>query len=217
MDYFGTLLLSNFPLAYEKMLPVGDDGVEEKCLVIPISRGQLVRTKFGDWAVNIKLTACEPDAEKRTHRIKLAYRNSAARVRAKEEGVWSKSQNLGYLFVLVDDISKRLNRTNNMTPILCTGALCLDDIRPDDIVQDAKTGKRYVRFTFRKTQYLDKFGNSHEVVIVDDKGENQIGLAREWPMAKEQMERIGAFHSPVEPTAAPTTPTTPTSIDGYKF
>lgn len=218
MDYYGTMFLSKLPMAREERLMV--EGKEERCLVIPISRGQLIRSHDGAWCMNFRCTAVEPGAEKRTHRLSLAYRNKEAKARSDREGTYPASTALGHLFVKDENRQKKLNRTNNMTPILCTGSIILDDISPDDIIQDPHTGKRYVRFTFRKTQFLDAFGNSHEIVCVKDTGEHQIGLAREWQVAKEQMQRIRAFveqANPQQHNQETNQSSTPSTIDGYVF
>lgn len=218
MDFYGTMFLSSLPMAREEMLMV--EGKEERCLVIPMSRGQLIRGKNGEWCMNFRCTACEPDADKHTHRLSLAYRNKEKHQRSVREGTYPRSTRLGHLFVKNEDRNKKEERTNNMTPILCTGSIVLDDIKPEHITQDPYTGKRYVRFTFRKTQYLDAFGNSHEIVCVTDCGEQQIGLAKEWQVAREQMQRIGAFveqTNPQQQTQDNTHNTTPSTIDGYVF
>ena len=149
--------------------------------------------------------------------------------KAERMGYLNTSRNLGYLFVASeDDESKKLDKTNNMIPILCEGRLFLDSISSEDIKTDQRTGRKYVNVTFRKSRLLDAFGNSHEFVVKTDYGEHQIGVARQidiepspesQEMASRRDERTVEQRCPVadEPKRESNTPNAESKSDGTNF
>lgn len=220
MNYIVSLFLTDLPFVTEEMRMV--NGTEKRCLVIPTDEAQLVRSGKGTWCLKMAMMEKQPDAMHRTHRLSVMYRNNGEVEKAKRLGYYDKLERIGHSFIRDISEGMKKNRQNDMTPIVCTGTILLDDIKPEDITTDPRTGKRYVRFTFRKMQYLDDFRNSHELAVVNEYGEHQIGIAREWREATEQATRISGVQARINPQSAaqdnrPEQKVIPTNIDGYKF
>lgn len=193
MYYVGTLFISKFPFAFEEQRIV--NGVEQTCLVIPCDAGQMERTRYGAWFCRLRCNIVPPNPQQRVLSISLGYKNMNELDKAERMGYLNTSRNLGYLFVASeDDESKKLDKTNNMIPILCEGRLFLDSISSEDIKTDQRTGRKYVNVTFRKSRLLDAFGNSHEFVVKTNYGEHQIGVARQIdiepsPVSQDMMDK----------------------------
>lgn len=177
-DYFGTFFISKLPFCYEKTEMI--NGVEKQCLVIPCDEAQLSRTRNGSWFLRLQVNQCDVNPQMRSHKISLGYRDNKEVDKGRRLGYFDSAKHLGF-FYLRDSTgqSRKIDYTNNMTPIFCDGKLFLDSIQHDDIKVDSQTGRKYIDFAFRKTQRLDAFGNSHEVIVRSDYGEHQIGVAKE--------------------------------------
>lgn len=211
-DYFGTFFISKLPFCFEKLEMV--NGVEKTCLVIPYDEAQMGRTRNGSVFLKLKLNQLDPNAQLRSHKIRLGYRDYNEVNKAKQLGYYDTANNLGYLYVRADGDGKdaKVDYTNNMTQIFCDGKLFLDSIQREDIKVDPMTGRKYIDFSFRKTPKLDSFGNSHEVIVRTEYGEHQIGLA------KELRDKDGWFSQPSENTQQPNeNKQTPSEYDGYKW
>lgn len=178
-DYVGTFFISKLPFCFEKQEMI--NGVEKTCLVIPCDEAQLDRTRYGAWFLRLKCAEVPPNPQQRAIKLKLGYRNKPEVEKARRLRYYKETLDMGYLFVDMrdGDDSRKRDKTNNMTHIFCDGKLFLDSIQREDIKVDPQTGRKYVDFAFRKTQYLDAFGNSHEVIVRNDYGEHQIGVAKE--------------------------------------
>lgn len=65
--------------------------------------------------------------------------------------------------------------------VIYTGSICIDDIPKEEIKTDNNTGKKYINATFKKLERLDTYMNTHQLVIIDAKGnEIEIGRFKEW-------------------------------------
>lgn len=178
MYYIGTLFISKFPFAFEEQRIV--NGREQTCLVIPCDEGQMERTRYGAWFCRIACHLVPPNPQQRLAKIVLRFKNMEEVERSKKFGYYETSKNLGHLFVADETGDEaKLDKTNNMTNLYCEGRLFLDSIDREDIKTDPRTGRKYLDFTFRKSRFLDAFGNSHEIVVKSDYGEHQIGVARQ--------------------------------------
>ncbi len=177
VDYIGTFHISCLPFCQEKLEMI--NGVEKTCLVIPCDDAQFVRTRKGGWCVKLLFTHLDPNPQLRASKISLSYRTQEDKYRGKRDGSFYDTLDMGFLYVNERNKALKKDRTNNMTPIFCDGRLFLDSIQREDIKVDPNTGRKYVDFAFRKSQLLDAFGNSHEVVVRTDYGEHQIGVAKE--------------------------------------
>lgn len=78
-------------------------------------------------------------------------------------------------------ISNLMFRAIQDDGIVYQGSLCIDDIDVKSIVTDPNTGKKKINVRLQKTQMMDVYYNTHELVMVKDDGsECQIGLFREF-------------------------------------
>ena len=178
MYYVGTLFISKFPFAFEEQRII--NGREQTCLVIPCETGQMERTRYGAWFCRLIYRLMPPNPQQRLARIALGFKNMEEVEKSKNLGYYETSENLGYLFVADETGNEaKLDKTNKMTNLYCEGRLFLDSIDREDVKTDPRTGRKYVDFTFRKSRFLDAFGNSHEIVVRSDYGEHQIGVARQ--------------------------------------
>ena len=178
MYYVGTLFISKFPFAFEEQRII--NGREQTCLVIPCEAGQMERTRYGAWFCRLIYRLMPPNPQQRLARIALGFKNMEEVEKSKNLGYYETSENLGYLFVADETGNEaKLDKTNKMTNLYCEGRLFLDSIDREDVKTDPRTGRKYVDFTFRKSRFLDAFGNSHEIVVRSDYGEHQIGVARQ--------------------------------------
>lgn len=205
-DYMCTFFISKLPFCMEKQEMI--NGVEKTCLVIPCDDAQIGHTANGSWFIRFRMREIPPNPQLRTHNFGLVYRNNKNVDRAKSLGYFDKSTKLGHAFVMVK--APKADYTNNMTQIFCDGKLFLDSIQPEDVKTDRMTGRKYVEFSFRKTEFLDSFGNSHEVIVRTDYGEHQIGLA------KEIRDEEGWF-TPKENKEQTTEQQKPSEYDGYEW
>lgn len=206
-DYIGTFFISKLPFCFEKQEMI--NGVEKTCLVIPCEEAQMDRTRQGAWFIRLKVSELKPNPQLRSHKIALGYRNYPNVDKARAVGYYETSQKLGHLFV--NNPAPKADYTNNMTQIFCDGKLFLDSIQREDIKTDPMTGRKYVDFRFRKTERLDSFGNSHEVIVRTDYGEHQIGLA------KEIRDEEGWFTPPAGSGAPEEHKQQSPEYDGYKW
>lgn len=208
--YFATVFLSQLLGCEERVEVIG--GKEQTCLVIPCDTAQLVRTRGGGWTLKMQCSEIPANPKGRTHRINLTFRNRDEYNKAKRLGLSLSQMRLGWLMPMGSpELTK--NRTNNMTKIFCDGKLFLDSIQRDDIKVDSQTGRKYVDFAFRKTNLLDAFGNSHEIIVRNDYGEHQIGVAKE-------IVDEGWFQTPTnnnQPRQTNENKQSPSEYDGYKW
>lgn len=216
MDFFGRVTLSSLPFVTERREVV--NGKEQVCLLIPTEEAQLKRSKRGEYGFNFRLKEVGPNPLMHSHRMSLVYRTKDDAYKSQKENTFNEAADIGFMRPLDERTYKKKDRTNNMTSILATGVICLSDITPDDIETDPRTGKKYLRTTFKKMQLLDDFNNSHELVVSRPDGDIPIGLYREWPGASEQLSRIGAMQpKQVQKTDSPPPKEIPTKIDGLVF
>lgn len=221
MKYFGSLFLNELPYVIEERRVVL--GKEQHCIVIPTDTCQLKRGKNGRWLFNFRALDSVYEERMISHDLSLVYRTNEDAAEAKRMGL--HRARIGVLHPMSEDDSKKLDLTNNMTPIFCTGDIFIDEICKEDIRTDPRTGKRYLRFSFRKTQLLDAYGNSHEIVVTTRDGEHQIGLAKEIAEGTKQNARVGkiverenpAPASAASPEVGQTMNIRPAEIDGYVF
>lgn len=157
-----------------------------------------------------------------THTLQLGYLNYDEVNKAKEIGVYPRTQRLGRVREHDRTPSKKVDRTNNASNVkfdgtiilsdipkdlifrnsqnakryvsnlvlrglqddgrIFTGSLCVDDIPREDIMTDTNTGKKFINVRFAKTEYLDQYMNTHELVIARPDSEDviSIGLFKEW-------------------------------------
>lgn len=202
-DYFGALCLSKLPFCREKQEII--NGVEKTCLVIPCDEAQLQKWAGGNWWVSLKVTEIPINPKLKSHIIRLGFRNYNEVHKALSTGSYNRLGQLGYLMLNIKNASFKNDYTNNMTEIRCTGRIFLDSIQSEDIKTDYSTGRKYVDFEFRKTQLLDRSGNSHEAVVKTRFGEHQIALA------KEIRDDVVISAETEQPK------TTETTYEGYKF
>lgn len=82
------------------------------------------------------------------------------------------------------------------TPILVTGTLDLDEIFPRYIWTNPETGKRMVNCRFKKMEYMDRYYNTHALVVITPTGtELEIGRFREWKDATKIQRRLSRFRN----------------------
>lgn len=99
-----------------------------------------------------------------------------------------------------------------------TGTLCVDDIPQHCIVTDLDTGKKSISTRFVKLPTLDTYMNTHQLVVVTNGGEIEIGRFKEWSKTEKTL------NAPIQETqreeVQDTTVTPrpiPESIDGIRF
>lgn len=211
MKYVGTFFLSKLPFCFEKQEMV--NGVEKTCLVIPCDEAQLDRTRHGAWFIRLKCTVVPPNPQRRAIKLMLGYRSWPEVHKAKKLRYYNETEDMGYLFVdSHHSNAKKIDKTNNMTDILCTGKIFLDSVQREDIKVDSQTGRRYIDFSFRKTALLDSFGNSHELIVKTGYGEHQIGLAREIVNDQKRADNTATTHSDSKDSK-----TSPSEYEGYNW
>ena len=211
MNYYLTLNLTKLPYVTEKRVEI--DGELQQCVVIPINAGQVKRSAKGEPLLGIRMIEIEPNAALQTHQVVFQIRDPEKKVRLCRHELYA-----GFARLYSDEIKKNASE-NNMTDFLATGVICLDDIAPDDIIKEPRTGKRYVKVTFKKTPVLDAFKNSHELIVKKENGDIRVGLFREWP-TEGYTYTVSETASNNDDTAIENTlkpVETPQKIDGIKF
>lgn len=251
MDFYGFMNLTRLPFTFEERLYY--DGRERNCLCIPLDNGVMRRSRHGEWEVMFNAFEDRVGKDGHTHRLKLRFSSEAKRNDARRGGWATKREWYGRLVPELMTMEERIeaarkrgrkDRTNRMTPIVCTGQICLDDIRPEDIETNAKTGKRYVRCTFRRTKEIGDYEQSHQIVVSKGDGsEHEVGWFRQlvketrgmaamdkadanaptWGEPEEVVERpergdfAGSGADLMPPMAEKKTNMPPPTIEGFEF
>lgn len=216
MEFYATINLSNLPFAMTERKVI--NGKEQECLVLPVNDASLRKGKQGGWFAHFLMREFPANQYMTTHTIE--YVPKAHTYELMKELNWNPKwkNNSGRMRKLTENDSLKLyDYTNNMTPIVATGMICLSDIREDDIEIDPYTGMKYVRVTFRKTPLLDVHNNSHEIVLTKPSGEIQLGKFREWPEASEQVARLSAMQESLNQSNDQPSAQTPEKIGGLNF
>lgn len=159
MEYYGELYLEKLPDCFIEKKVV--NGIETRCLVIPLSNRKYSTSRYGHLLLQMKIKAVDNMGNNVTHRIYPHFATS------EETMLWRSQQakyEIGTLF-RQRTIEENNDRTNHMTEIKCYGSICLDEIPTDAIYVDPRTGKRIIRLVFEKTPTLDGYGNSHEIYV----------------------------------------------------
>lgn len=208
MNFFGSFIVSKLPLAFEEVRMV--EGKEQVCIVLPTESCLMKRSRRGTWSVPVRLDELPPNPRTATHRFKL----DAARFRSWDKlrslGVAPDDVWLGEIRPFIDAPEKALDYTNNMTDIVCEGVIFIDDIKMSDVLQDPRTGRRFVNVKFRRSEKLDREGNSHELVI----GPQERSVARLRQTSLDGKE-VDSTPRPFDETQRNQQP--PTSYNGLRF
>lgn len=209
MNFYGSLVVSELPLAFEEVRTV--EGKEQICIVLPTESCLMKRSNRGTWAIPIRLDELPPNPRTTTHRIKLDLARFRSWNKLRRLGVPSNEVWLGEIRPHIEAPDKALDYTNNMTDIVCEGTIFIDDIKMTDVRQDPHTGRRFVNVKFRRSDRLDREGNSHELII----GSQERPIAR-FRQTSLDGKAVDSKPKPIQ-EARPEQHQPPTSYNGLRF
>lgn len=142
MDYFAQFYFNHLPYVIEETRQI--NGREENCLVIPITPNQIKRGNHGNWLVNLYIDELPPNAKMLTHEIRLMFVNAEQRNKAKRQGNFRKTQQIGRVMGRYEG-TEAIDRTNNTNNECFRGSIVLSDIPKRCIFRNSENAKRYVK------------------------------------------------------------------------
>lgn len=151
MTFLAYVFLSHLPLVMEETRVV--EGKEQKCLIIPTETNQIKRGKQGNWMMILRLAEKDLNARMQTHDVQLMYLNEDYIKKYRANGIHDRTMRMGRVYVHDRTPSKKLDRTNDASDLLCDGVIILSDIPKDMIFRNDENDKRYVsNLTFKNLQ-----------------------------------------------------------------
>lgn len=148
MNYLCYLFLSHLPLVLEEKRFI--DGKDQTCLVIPAESNQIKKGKRGDWLMILRLAELPPNYKSQTHCVQLVYLTSEYIQRYNANGIHDRTVRMGRVYEHDRTPSKKLDRRNISTNIVCDGTISLSDIPKEKIYQSPYNRRRYISdLTFR--------------------------------------------------------------------
>ena len=142
MNYLAYMFLTNLPHVETEVRYI--DGVEQECLIIPTKKNQLKKGRNGNWLMTMRLSEEPPNASQVTHTMQLGYLNWGEVDKARSMGYYERTQHLGRVRVHDRTPSKKIDRNNRATDIICDGVLILSDINLAWTTRNEVDGKRYL-------------------------------------------------------------------------
>lgn len=165
MDYLAYLFFNHLNCVTTEIRHV--DGEEQVCLVIPTKTNQIKRGKRGNWLMILNLREMDPNPDMISHRMSLFYLTKEAHQRDKALGRHRQTQRMGRVYVRDDTPSKKLDRTNRATDIICEGIIMLSNIPETSMSFNNQDKKRYLPNTVFKP-YGDDSAVYTGMIGVDD-------------------------------------------------
>lgn len=142
MDYLVYVFLSKLPLVLEETRYI--EGREQKCLILPVESNQIKKGKQGNWLMILRLAECQLNARMQTHDVQLMYLSEDYIKKYQANGIRDRTMRMGRVYAHDRTPSKKIDRTNNASDLLCDGVIILSDIPKDMIFRNDQNDKRYV-------------------------------------------------------------------------
>lgn len=139
MDYLAYLFFNHLNCVTTEVRHV--DGQEQVCLVIPTKTNQIKQGKRGNWLMILNLKEMEPNPDMISHKMSLFYLTREAHNRDKALGRYRQTQRMGRVYVRDRTPSKKLDRTNRATDIVCDGIIMLSNIPKKNLLFNKQSNK----------------------------------------------------------------------------